>query len=139
MTEEIINYSNDGNHTVLQHQKQLNIISGEQVEWISKFLLECPEAALNLHKYLQKNYSNQQQQQQQLNQPNNSTPKRGHPLDDSGGSTNNGNGRRQHPRKRFQQSKEKYINAAQQEFTKGEKADPGSYGSSWILMDPGRS
>ncbi|CAF3968858.1 unnamed protein product [Rotaria sp. Silwood2] len=48
-----------------------------------------------MHKYLQKNYSNQQQ----LNQPINFTPKHGHPLDESGGSTNNENSRRQHPMK----------------------------------------
>jgi hypothetical protein len=111
---EINNYSNSCHRTNDERQEQEQLdVSGVQVERISKFLLECPEAAFNVHKYLQKNYSNQQE----LNQPINSTPKRGHPLDDSGRSSNNGNGQRQQPRKRFQRSKEKYSNAAQQDST----------------------
>ncbi|CAF3071452.1 unnamed protein product [Rotaria sp. Silwood2] len=74
-------------------------ISNVQVELISRFLSECPQAALNVHKYLQKNYSKSNQQQQQLMQPVNSTPKRGHPLDESGGSISNGRGLRKHPRR----------------------------------------
>jgi hypothetical protein len=113
MTEEINNYPNNDHCTLVQNRNQQYTISGEQVQRISKFLLEYPEAALNVHKFLEKNYSNQQRQ---VDQPMNSTPKRGHPLDDSGGSINNGSGRRQHPRKRFQQSKEKYISDAHQEI-----------------------
>jgi len=115
MTEEINNYPNNDDYTVVQNQNQqyIDTISGEQVERISKFLLEFPEAAMNVHKFLEKNYSNQQGQ---VDQHMNSTPKRVHPLDDSGGSINNGSDRRQHPRKRFQQSKEKYISDAHQEI-----------------------
>jgi hypothetical protein len=99
MMDEINNHPNIGHHSVNEHQKQ-DGISGVQVEWISKFLSDCPEAAQNVHKYLQQNYSNQQQQ---LIQPVNSTPKRGHPLDESGGSVNNGNVRHKYPRRGFQQ------------------------------------
>ena len=114
MMDEINNYSNSYYRTTDERQEQEQIdVSGVQVERISKFLLECPEAALNVHKYLQKKYCNQQE----LNQPINSTPKRGHPLDDSGKSSNNGNGQRQRPRKRFQRSKEKDNIDSQQEFT----------------------
>ncbi|CAF4166645.1 unnamed protein product, partial [Rotaria sordida] len=42
-------------------------------------------------------------------EPNSSTPKRSHPLDESGGSINNESSRRQHQRKRFQQSQENEI------------------------------
>jgi hypothetical protein len=111
---EINNFSNSCYRTTDGRQEQEQIdVSGVQVEQISKFLLEFPEAALNVHKYLQKNYYNQQE----LNQPINSTPKRGHPLDDSVRSANNENGQRQRPRKRFQRNKEKYNDAAQQDFT----------------------
>lgn len=111
MTEEITNYSNKDYQTVREQQEQQDSITGEQVGWISKFLLECPEAAQNVHKYLQKKYSNVQQPNQQLN----STPKRVHPLDDSGESPNNGSGRRQRPRKKFQQNNEYYMQGTQQE------------------------
>ena len=57
-----------------------------QLEQISKFLLECPEAALNVHKYLQKHYGDQQQQ---LFTPVNPTFKRDRPLDDSRRSISN--------------------------------------------------
>ena len=69
-----------------------------QVEMMSKFLQECPEAAFNVHEYLQKNYSNQQQTTQQRN----STLKRSRPLDDSGGSYNKGSSRRKQPRQGVQ-------------------------------------
>ena len=48
---------NEYHHQMHQRQEGAN---GVQVEWISKFLHGCPEAALNVHEYLQKNYSNQQ-------------------------------------------------------------------------------
>ncbi|CAF5217766.1 unnamed protein product, partial [Rotaria magnacalcarata] len=68
-----------------------------------RFLLECPEAASSVHKYLQKNYAKSNQQQQFV-QPVNSTPKRGRPLDESGSSINNGREHRKYPRKEPQQS-----------------------------------
>jgi hypothetical protein len=99
--------------------QQMNIrnkgISSVEVEWISKFLSDCSEAAQNVHKYLQKNYSNQQQQ---LMQPVNSTPKRGHPLDESGGSVNNGSGRHKYPRRGFQQNTQNYTRDNQQDTRK---------------------
>jgi hypothetical protein len=111
---EINNYADDRGHTTDRHQEQEHIDGSDvQVEQISKFLLECPEAALNVHMYLQKNYFNQQAR----NQPSNSTPKRVHPLDDSGRSSNNGIGQYIRPRKRFQRSKDKYIMNTYQEFT----------------------
>ncbi|CAF1000852.1 unnamed protein product [Rotaria sordida] len=114
MIEEINYYLNNSHRTNNENlNQQQEGISNVQVDQISKFLLECPEAALNVQKYLQKNYSNQQK----FNQPINSTPKRDHSLDDSGRSSNNGNDRQQRPRKRFQQNKEKDINAAQQSTT----------------------
>ncbi|CAF3361245.1 unnamed protein product [Rotaria socialis] len=64
---------------------------------------ECPEAASSVHKYLQKNYAKSNQQQQFV-QPVNSTPKRDRPLDESGGSINNGREHRKYPRKEPQQS-----------------------------------
>jgi hypothetical protein len=90
-------------------------ISSVEVEWISKFLSDCPEAAQNVHKYLQKNYSNQQQQ---LMQPVNSTPKRGHPLDERGGSVNNRSGRHKYPRRGFQQNTQNYTRDNQQDTRK---------------------
>ena len=98
MTEEKRNYPISNQSTVIESRKQqINGASGVQVEWISKFLSECPEAATNVHKYLEKNYSNQQlSYSQQLNSTPN--PKRGHPLDESGGSLKSGNGRHKHPR-----------------------------------------
>jgi hypothetical protein len=96
-----------------RHEPEQIEVSGVQVEQISKFLLECPEAALNVHKYLQKNYSNQHEP----NQPTNSTPKRDLPLDDSERSSNNENGQYERPRKRFQRNKEKHVFTAQQEGT----------------------
>ncbi|CAF3959522.1 unnamed protein product [Rotaria sp. Silwood1] len=85
-----------------QQHKQNNNSPNEQVEQILKFLSESPEAASSVHDYLQKNYFSKYQ----FKKPNSSTPKRSHPLDESGGSINNGNNRRQHQRKRFQRSQE---------------------------------
>ncbi len=64
-----------------------------------------------MHKYLQKNYSDQQQL---LVQPLNSIPKRGHPLNESGGSTNNGNGRCPQPRRGAQKSSPNYVQHQQE-------------------------
>lgn len=102
---QAINYdSNDPNddrqsgneHEILKQDSVSNV----QVGHIARFLSECPEAALNVHKYLQENYSKSiPQQHQQLIQPVNSTPKRGHPLDESGTSSSNGRGGRKYPRR----------------------------------------
>ncbi|CAF4532093.1 unnamed protein product, partial [Rotaria magnacalcarata] len=86
MAKAINNYpKNDhhpfGNDCEILEQGSSNV----QVDRISRFLLECPEAASSVHKYLQKNYAKSNQQQQFV-QPVNSTPKRGRPLDESGGS-----------------------------------------------------
>ena len=98
MMEEINGFSNEDNSAVVEsHKKQQIVTSATQVEQIANFLLECPEAAQNVHNYLQKKYANQHQQQHI--HPANSTPKRGHPLDESGESINNGNGRRKYPRR----------------------------------------
>ncbi|CAF1223598.1 unnamed protein product [Rotaria sp. Silwood1] len=91
-------------------------ISNVQVELISRFLSECPQAALNVHKYLQKNYSKSNQQQQQLMQPVNSTPKRGHPLDESGGSISNGRGLRKYPRRGIDNNAHKHSHNVQPEI-----------------------
>jgi hypothetical protein len=102
MTEENINYFNNEQYIANEYQKQHQVVTPSiQVEWILTFLFDCPEAALNVHKYLQKNYS---KQEQLVNQQINSTHKRSHPLDDSGGSVNNGMSRRKHPRRGAQQS-----------------------------------
>ncbi|CAF3474394.1 unnamed protein product [Rotaria socialis] len=90
-------------------------ISNVQVESISRFLSECPEAALSVHKFLQTNYS-KSNQQQQIVQPVNSTPKRGHPLDESGSSINNGRGRRKYPRKGIDSNAHKQSQFTQQEI-----------------------
>ncbi|CAF1520416.1 unnamed protein product, partial [Adineta steineri] len=90
-------------------------ISNVQVELITRFLSECPQAALNVHKYLQKNYS-KSNQQQQIVQPVNSTPKREHPLDESGSSINNGRGRRKYPRKGIDSNTHKQSQYIQQEI-----------------------
>ena len=90
-------------------------ISNVQVGLISRFLSECPEAALSVHKFLQTNYS-KSNQQQQLVQPVNSTPKRGHPLDESGGSINNGRGRRKYPRKGIDNNAQNHSHNVQQEI-----------------------
>ena len=89
-------------------------MSNVQVERISRFLLECPEAALNVHQYLQKNYS-KSNQQLQLVQPVNSTPKRGHPLDESGNSIN-GRGSRKYPRRGIDNNAQKNSHNVEQEI-----------------------
>ncbi|CAF4284693.1 unnamed protein product, partial [Rotaria sordida] len=89
-------------------------ISNVQVGFISRFLSECPEAALRVHKFLQTNYS-KSNQQQQIVQPVNSTPKRGHPLDDSGSSINNGRGRRKYSRKGIDNNAQQDINLQPQQ------------------------
>ncbi|CAF4083089.1 unnamed protein product [Rotaria magnacalcarata] len=76
-------------------------ISNVQVESISRFLSEYPEAALS---------------QQQIVQPVNSTPKRGHPLDESGSSINNGRGRRKYPLKGIDNNANKQSQYVQQEI-----------------------
>ncbi|CAF2061220.1 unnamed protein product, partial [Rotaria magnacalcarata] len=82
---------------------------------ISRFLSECLEAALSVHTFLQTNYS-KSNQQQQIVQPVNSTPKRGHPLDESGRSINNGRGRRKYPRKGIDSNAHKQSQFTQQEI-----------------------
>ncbi|CAF1598288.1 unnamed protein product [Rotaria magnacalcarata] len=102
MIAEGVNNNNDHNNDHLSGNEyeilEQGSISNVQVESISRFLSECPEAALSVHKFLQTNCS-KSNQQQQIVQPVNSTPKRGHPLDESGSSINNGRGRRKYPRK----------------------------------------
>ncbi|CAM4774360.1 unnamed protein product [Rotaria magnacalcarata] len=90
-------------------------ISNVHVESISRFPSECPEAALSVHKFLQTNYS-KSNQQQQIVQPVNSTPKRGHPLDESGSSINNGRDRRKYPRKGIDSNAHKQSQFTQQEI-----------------------
>ncbi|CAF2155910.1 unnamed protein product [Rotaria magnacalcarata] len=87
-----------------------------QVELISKFLSKCPEAALSVHKYLQKTYSKSNQQQQFV-QPVNSTPKRDRPLDESGGLINNGKERRKYPRRGTDNNAQKHSHNVQQEIS----------------------
>jgi len=61
MMEEIGNYPMNAQNIVEGNQKeQFDGASGVQLEWISNFLAEYPEAALNVHKYLQRNYASQQ-------------------------------------------------------------------------------
>ncbi|CAF1918969.1 unnamed protein product [Rotaria magnacalcarata] len=55
-------------------------------------------------------------QQQQIVQPVNSTPKRGHPLDESGSSINNGRGRRKYPLKGIDNNANKQSQYVQQEI-----------------------
>jgi len=52
MTEENNNnYSNNNQYVLNEHQKQhQDITQSVEVKWISKFLLEYPEAALNTRK-----------------------------------------------------------------------------------------
>lgn len=112
MTEVINNHpidsSRETNNTVVEPRNPSHGGTNEQLEWITQLLSECPEAAQDVHKYLQRKYSNRQQH---LEQPNDSTPKRGHPLDESGASS--GGNQRQHPPKRFQNNTEWQRNVAQ--------------------------
>ena len=96
--EEINNYPNNSYRTT------------DELEQISRFLLECPEAALNVHKYLQKHYGDQQEQ---LFTPVNPTPKCDRPLDDSGGSVPNESRRRKQCRRGYHQNTQNYTHDAQ--------------------------
>ncbi|CAF1525161.1 unnamed protein product [Rotaria magnacalcarata] len=119
MAEGVNNNNNGHNNDHLSGNEyeilEQRSISNVQVESISRFLSECPEAALSVHKFLQTNYS-KSNQQQQIVQPVNSTPKRGHPLDESGSSINNGRGRRKYPRKGIDSSAHKQSQYVQQEI-----------------------
>ncbi|CAF3544023.1 unnamed protein product [Rotaria socialis] len=90
-------------------------IANVQVGSISRFLLDCPEAVLSVHKFLQTNYP-KSNQQQQIVQPVNSTPKREHPLDKSGSSINSGRGRRKYPRKGIDNNTHKQSENVQQKI-----------------------
>ncbi|CAF3375915.1 unnamed protein product [Rotaria socialis] len=120
MMAEGVNNNNNGHNNDHLSGNEYEIleqrsISNVQVESISRFLSECPEAALSVHKFLQTNYS-KSNQQQQIVQPVNSTPRRGHPLDESGSSINNGRGRRKYPRKGIDSSAHKQSQYVQQEI-----------------------
>ncbi len=55
MTEQNNNYFNNNQYIANEYQKQHQDVKQDaQVEWISKFVLECPEVALTVDKYLQK-------------------------------------------------------------------------------------
>ena len=111
--EEINNYPNNSYHTTDDyHKQQQDVVTGGQLEQISKFLLECPEAALNVHRYLQKHYGDQQQQ---LFTPVNPTSKRDRPLDDSGGSIPNESRRWKQCRRGYHQNTQNYTHDAQQD------------------------
>ncbi|CAF3765249.1 unnamed protein product [Rotaria magnacalcarata] len=98
---------------------------------ISRFLSECLEAALSVHTFLQTNYS-KSNQQQQIVQPVNSTPKRGHPLDESGSSINNGRGRRKYPRKGIDSNAHKQSQFTQQEINlQPQQPSSSSTSSGW--------
>ena len=111
--EEINNYPNYPNNSYRTtddyHKQQQNVVTGGQLEQISKFLLECPEAALNVHKYLQKHYGDQQQQ---LFTSVNPTSKRDRPLDDSGESISNENRRWKQCRRGYHQNIQNYTSDA---------------------------
>ncbi|CAM4928259.1 unnamed protein product [Rotaria socialis] len=115
MMAEGVNNSNDqlaeNEYEILEQGS----ISNVQVESISRFLSECPEAALRVHKFLQTSYS-KSNQQKQIVQPVNSTPNRGHSLDESGSSINNGRGRRKYPRKGIDSNANKQSQYVQQEI-----------------------
>ncbi|CAF4675085.1 unnamed protein product [Rotaria sp. Silwood2] len=114
---EVINNGPNNDHLSENEYEILEqgYISNVQVGLISRFLSECPEAALSVHKFLQINYS-KSNQQQQIVQPVNSTPKRGHPLDESGGSIYNRRGRRKYPRKGIDNNAQKHSHNVQQEI-----------------------
>ncbi|CAF3504765.1 unnamed protein product [Rotaria socialis] len=119
MSEGVNNHNNGHNNDHLSGNEyeilEQGSISNIQVESISRFLSECPEAALSVHKFLQTNYS-KSNQQQQIVQPVNSTRKRGHPLDESRSSINNGRGRRKYPRKGIDSNANKQSQYVQQEI-----------------------
>ena len=116
MSEEgINNYPNNSYRTIDDyHKQQQDVVTGDQLEQISKFLLECPEAALNVHKYLPKRYGDQQQQ---LFTPVNPTSKRDRLLDDSGGSIPNRSRRREQRRRGYHQNTQNYTHDAQQDMS----------------------
>ena len=119
MAEEEINnypnYPNNGYRTTDDyHKQQQDVVTGDQLEQISKFLSEYSEAALNVHKYLQKHYGDQQQQ---LFTPVNPTPKRDRPLDDSGESIRNDTRRRKQCRRGYHQNTQNYTHDAQQDMS----------------------
>ncbi|CAF1621880.1 unnamed protein product [Rotaria magnacalcarata] len=111
MMAEGVNNNNGHNNDHLSGNKYDILEQGS----ISRFLSECPEAALSEHKFLQTNYS-KSNQQQQIVQPVNSTPKCGHPLDESGSSINNGRGRRKYPRKGIDSNANKQSQYVQQKI-----------------------
>ncbi|CAM4851409.1 unnamed protein product, partial [Rotaria magnacalcarata] len=117
MAEGVNNNGHNNDHLSGNEYEILNqgSITNVHAESISRFLSECPEAALSVHKFLQTNYS-KSNQQQQIVQPVNSTPKRGHPLDESGRSINNGRGRRKYPRKGIDSNAHKQSQFTQQEI-----------------------
>lgn len=112
MTEVINNHPIDSsmetNNAAVEPRNSDHGSTNEPLEWISQFLSECPEAAQNVHKYLQRKYSNRQQH---LGQPTDFTSKRRHPLKESGAS--NGGNQHQHPPKRFQKNTGWQRNVAQ--------------------------
>ena len=113
--EEISNYPNNSYRTTDDyHKQQQDVVTGGQLEQISKFLLECPEAALNVHKYLQKHYGDQQQQ---LFTSVNPTSKRDRPLDDSGESIPNESRRWKQCRRGYHHNIQNYTHDAQQEMS----------------------
>ncbi|CAF4247293.1 unnamed protein product [Rotaria magnacalcarata] len=93
-----INHPSGNEYEIFEEGSVPNV----QVELISKFLSECPGAASS---------------QQQFVQPVNSTPKRGRPLDESGGSINNGKERRKYPRRGTDSNAQKHSHNVQQEIT----------------------
>ncbi|CAM4745516.1 unnamed protein product [Rotaria magnacalcarata] len=107
-----INHPSGNEYEIFEEGSVPNV----QAELISKFLSECPEAALSVHKYLQKTYSKSNQQQQFV-QPVNSTPKRGRPLDERRGSINNGKDRRKYPRRGTDNNAQKHSHNVQQEIS----------------------
>ena len=113
--EEINNYPNNSYRTIDDyHKQQQDVVTGGQLERISKFLLECPKAAFNVHKYLQKHYGDQQQQ---FFTPVNSAPKRDRPLDDNRGSILKGSRRRKQRRRGYHQNTQNYTHDAQQDMS----------------------
>ncbi|CAF4584524.1 unnamed protein product, partial [Rotaria socialis] len=119
MMAEGVNNNNGHNNDHLSGNEyeilEQGSISNVQVESISRFLSECPEAALSVHKFLQTNYF-KSNQQQQIVQPVNSTPKSGHPLDESGSSINSGRGHRKYPQKGIASNANKQSQHVQQEI-----------------------
>ena len=113
--EEFNNYPNNSYRTTDDyHKQQQDVVTGGHLDQISKFLLECPEAVLNVHKYLQKHYGDQQQQ---LFIPVNPTSKCDRPLDDSGGSIPNKSRRWKQCRRGYHQNTQNSTHDAQQDMS----------------------